>query len=125
MIILQGKTQYQAELSASPVGNMVRLENLFNEIPKEERFLAGKLEQYEHEMAASKEEYEKPFQFEEELQEKLARQSELNAELELDHTKDEVLESERDDIANQVAEDRAEYGKEQEKRTPQMRQKIR
>ena len=104
-IVLQGKTKYHAELSTSPVGNMVRLENLFNEIPKEEQFLSGKLAQYEHEMEASKEEYEKPFQFEEELKEKLARQSELNAELELDHTKDEVLENERDDIPSQVSEE--------------------
>ena len=104
-IVLQGKTKYHTELSASPVGNMVRLENLFNEIPKEEQFWAGKLEQYEHEMAASKEEYEKPFQFEEELKEKLARQSELNAQLELDNTKNEVLESERDDIPSQVEEE--------------------
>ena len=36
-IVLQGKTQYRAELSASPVGNMVRLENLFNEISKEKK----------------------------------------------------------------------------------------
>ena len=104
-IVLQGKTQYRTELSASPVGNMVRLENLFNEISKEEKRITEKLAQYEHEMAASKEEYEKPFQFEEELKEKLARQSELNAELELDHTKDEVLENGCDDIPSQMAEE--------------------
>lgn len=67
--------------------------------------ITEKLAQYEHEMAASKEEYEKPFQFEEELKEKLARQSELNAQLELDNTKNEVLESERDDIPSQVSEE--------------------
>ena len=31
-LVLRGKTDYKAELSTSPVGNMVKLENLFNGI---------------------------------------------------------------------------------------------
>lgn len=73
--------------------------------------ITERLAQYEHEMAASKEEYEKPFQFEEELKEKLARQSGLNAQLELDNTKNEVLESELDHMPSQVSEEIV-YGKE-------------
>lgn len=29
-MVLRGKTEYKAELSTSPVGSMVKLENLFN-----------------------------------------------------------------------------------------------
>ena len=86
-LILRGKTEYKMELSTSPVGNMVKLENTFAGISENEDFLHKKIEQYENDLAASKEEYEKPFAHEEELQEKLARQFELNAELDLENAK--------------------------------------
>ena len=75
------------ELSTSPVGNMVKLENSFAGIHENEDFLLKKIEQYENDMEASKTEYEKPFSYEEELQEKLARQCELNAQLDLENAK--------------------------------------
>lgn len=50
-------------------------------------FLEKKIEQYHHDLDSSKEEYEKPFAYETELQEKLARQFELNAQLELENAK--------------------------------------
>ena len=86
-IVLRGKTEYKAELSTSPVGVVVRIENLFNEIDKNIEFLEKKIEQYENDMRASKEQYEKPFEYEEELTEKLARQCELNAQLDLENSK--------------------------------------
>lgn len=86
-MVLRGKTEYKAELSTSPVGNMVKLENLFHGISESEEFLLKKIEEYEHDMAASKAEYEKPFAHEEELREKLARQFELNAQLDLENEK--------------------------------------
>ncbi len=86
-LILRGKTEYKAELSTSPVGNMVKLENCFNGIHENEEFLLKKIEQYENDLKASKEEYEKPFMHEEELQEKLSRQFELNALLDLENEK--------------------------------------
>lgn len=86
-LILRGKTEYKVELSTSPVGNMVKLENSFAGIHENEDFLLKKIEQYEADMEASKTEYEKPFTYEEELQEKLARQCELNAQLDLENAK--------------------------------------
>ena len=86
-LILRGKTEYKVELSTSPVGNMVKLENSFAGIHENEDFLLKKIEQYENDMDASKAEYEKPFAYEEELQEKLARQCELNAQLDLENAK--------------------------------------
>ena len=86
-LVLRGKTEYKVELSTSPVGNMVKLENSFAGIHENEEFLLKKIEQYENDMEASKTEYEKPFAHEEELQEKLARQFELNAQLDLENAK--------------------------------------
>ena len=51
------------------------------------KFLEKKIEQYHHDLDSSKEEYEKPFAYEKELQEKLARQFELNAQLDLENAK--------------------------------------
>ena len=82
-MVLRGKTEYKAELSTSPVGSMVKLENLFNGLQENVDFLEKKIEQYQNDMRASKEEYEKPFAHEAELQEKLKRQCELNAQLDL------------------------------------------
>ncbi len=84
-MVLRGRTDYKTELSASPVGNMIKLENTFNSLETNEEFLQKKIEQYELDMAASKEQYEKPFEYEEELNIKLARQCELNAALDLEN----------------------------------------
>ena len=80
-------TEYKAELSTSPVGNMVKLENLFNGIDENIDFLEKKIESYKLDMEASKAEYEKPFAYEEELKSKIARQYELNAQLDLENGK--------------------------------------
>ena len=42
-------------------------------------FLEKKIEQYQNDLEASKAEYDKPFAYSAELEEKLARQYELNA----------------------------------------------
>ena len=86
-LVLQGKTEYKAELSTSPIGNMVKIENLFNNIQTNEEFLLQKIEQYENDLEASKIQFEKPFEYEQELKTKLARQYELNAELDLENKK--------------------------------------
>ncbi|HKM34017.1 MAG TPA: helicase-related protein, partial [Lachnospiraceae bacterium] len=86
-MVLRGKTEYKAELSTSPVGSMIKLENLFNGMHENVEFLEKKIEQYHHDLESSKEEYEKPFAYDKELQEKLARQFELNAQLDLENAK--------------------------------------
>ena len=84
-LVLQGKTEYKVELSTSPVGNMVKIENLFNNIQNNEEYLLQKIEQYENDMEASRIQYEKPFEYEQELKTKIARLNELNAELDLEN----------------------------------------
>ena len=116
-LILRGKTEYKVELSASPVGNMVKLENCFNGIHENEEFLLKKIEQYENDLKASKEEYEKPFMHEEELQEKLSRQFELNALLDLENEKmaDADLGGMEEDKSMNVAENEVPYQTRQDK----------
>lgn len=86
-IALKGESDYDTEISTSPVGLIVRLENLFEGIPEKETFLEKKVSDYERDMESSKEQYERPFEYEEELNQKLARQSELNNMLDLENGK--------------------------------------
>ena len=111
-LVLRGKTEYKAELSTSPVGNMVKLENLFNGIDENIDFLEKKIESYKLDMEASKAEYEKPFAYEEELKSKIARQYELNAQLDLENGKVEDVDlaaSEDKEITTNVAEEKGPY----------------
>ena len=126
-MVLRGKTEYKAELSTSPVGSMVKLENLFNGLHENIDFLEKKIEQYQNDLEASKAEYDKPFAYSKELEEKLARQCELNAQLDLENAKavDADLsgpekERETDDrmeSAAIVAEDKGAYPADREGRT--------
>ena len=59
-MVLRGKTEYKAELSTSPVGSMVKLENLFNGLHENIDFFEKKIEQYQNDLEASKAEYDKP-----------------------------------------------------------------
>ena len=88
-MVLRGKTDYKAELSTSPVGNMVKLENLCHGIQVNIPELEKRIEQYQRDMEQSRQEYEKPFTQEEELNEKVARLNELNVQLDLENGKTE------------------------------------
>ena len=116
-LILRGKTEYKVEFSTSPVGNMVKLENCFNGIHENEEYLLKKIEQYENDLATSKEEYEKPFMYEEELQQKLSRRFELNAQLDLENEKvaDADLGGIEEEKSMNVAENQLPYQTRQDK----------
>jgi len=126
-MVLRGKTEYKAELSTSPVGSMVKLENLFNGLHENIDFLEKKIEQYQNDLEASKTEYDKPFAYSKELNEKLARQCELNAQLDLENAKDvdadlsgpeeEREADDRMEAAAIVAEDKGTYSADREGRT--------
>lgn len=117
-LLLSGKTSYSVETSTSPVGLMMRLENAYNGIQDKITFLEQRLEEYHRNMERAKEDYEKPFQYEEELKQKLARQYQINAELDLDREslsaeqsqdeeRSEDARSEQD--ASRVAEEKSDY----------------
>ena len=126
-MVLRGKTEYKAELSTSPVGSMVKLENLFNGLHENIDFLEKKIEQYQNDLEASKTEYDKPFAYSKELEEKLARQCELNAQLDLENAKavdadlsgpeEEREADDRMEAAAIVAEDKGAYPADREGRT--------
>lgn len=98
-MVLRGKTDHKAELSTSPVGNMVKLENLFGGMAAELTFLTEKIDQYERDLEQSKADYEKPFAQEAELAEKTARLNELNVALDLENGRTENI-----DLAGQEKE---------------------
>lgn len=126
-MVLRGKTEYKAELSTSPVGSMVKLENLFNGLHENIDFLEKKIEQYQNDLEASKTEYDKPFAYSKELEEKLARQCELNVQLDLENAKavdadlsgpeEEREADDRMESAAIVAEDKGAYPADREGRT--------
>lgn len=102
-IVLKGASDYDTEISTSPVGLIVRLENLFEGILERKKFFEKKISDYERDMKSSKEQYEKPFEYEEELNQKIARQSELNNMLDLENGKamDEDLGSLKEEVVLQ------------------------
>ncbi|MGV8149453.1 MAG: helicase-related protein [Alkaliphilus sp.] len=89
--ILKGNMKHTVEVGASPHGNMVRLENLLQNLEKQIERQDTLVNEYRRNMQQSKEEFEKPFIHEAELSAKLKRQFELNAELDMDKGQDEVL----------------------------------
>ena len=103
-MVLRGKTDYKAELSTSPVGNMTRLENLCQGMAFGISELEKRIDEYERDMEQSRQEYEKPFTQEEELKEKQARLNELNVQLDLENGKTEDIESGRERDNARVAE---------------------
>ena len=111
-LILQGKNEYKAEMSTSAVGNMIKLDNMFNNMEENEEILKKKIEQYKRDLESSKIEYEKPFVYEEELKEKLKRQAELNSMLDLEkNIGEEIKETEKEEIYSREGEKNEVYSK--------------
>ena len=111
-LILQGKNEYKAEMSTSAVGNMIKLDNMFNNMEENEEFLKKKIEQYKRDLESSKIEYEKPFVYAEELKEKLKRQAELNSMLDLEkNIGEEIKETEKEEIYSREGEKNEVYSK--------------
>lgn len=71
------------ELKESDSGNMVRLENRLNALDKTIEEVERKIRSCENEIKNAKQEYEKPFPYEELLKENITRQMEIDAELEI------------------------------------------
>lgn len=111
-MILRGKTDHRAELSTSPVGNMVKLENIIGGIGHVKQDLEQAAEQYSRDLEQSKLEYEKPFAQAGELDEKTARLNELNIQLEIENKSVEDVDLSENEIADvgRVAEPGSRYG---------------
>ena len=100
-LVLRGRTDYKVDLSSSPVGNMVKLENLLGGISQNKVVLEERIAQYQRDMEQSKLEYEKPFAQEQELNEKIDRLNALNVELDLENNTTPDVDLSEDDISGQ------------------------
>ena len=89
---LKANGHYTCDYSMSGLGGVTRLCNLYERIPEQIHGLAAELEQAKKQLANAKEQYGKPFQYEEQLRAGLERQAEINAELEVaDKPHDEAV----------------------------------
>ncbi len=82
-LFLQGEKEYSVELKSSDSGNMVRIENRLNALDKAVEEVQKEIKTCENEIKNAKQEYEKPFPYEELLKENITRQMEIDAELEI------------------------------------------
>lgn len=78
---------YTAELSTDVVGNITRINNALEKIPENLERNRHRLETLQMELASAKEEAARPFPQEEELEQKSARLSQLNKELDNEEKK--------------------------------------
>lgn len=83
ILYIRGESDYMVELKESDSGNMVRLENRLNALDKTIEEVQRKTKICENEIKNAKQEYEKPFPYEELLKENITRQMEIDAELEI------------------------------------------
>ncbi|MCI5765146.1 MAG: hypothetical protein MR219_00620, partial [Clostridiales bacterium] len=83
-LTLQGAVSHTVELSTSVLGNLTRIENALGNISGRIAATQEKLATLEKQLTDAKEELKKPFLQEEEYQEKNARLTQLNIELDLD-----------------------------------------
>ena len=84
ILTLKGRMSHRVELGKDPKGNLIRIENALNGITERLKSTETRLETLENQMADAKAELGKPFEREEELQQKSARLNELNIELNMD-----------------------------------------
>ena len=80
---ITGKFQYTIELGGNPIGNITRIDNALEGMEPALQRCRNQLEQLTQDFETAKTEYEKPWRYEEEYKTKLARQAELNIELDL------------------------------------------
>jgi len=83
-MMLHAEQKYEVEFGDSAHGNMVRLDNLLEGLEKRIEQTESQIDENERNMSQSKEEWEKAFKYEGVLAQKLKRQFELNAELDMD-----------------------------------------
>lgn len=101
-ITLHGNLKYRVDLGDSPHGNMVRIENIIKNL--EDRMTKSEeiIENHKKNLENSKLEYENPFPYEEEYKTKLARQFELNQELDLGRNNEEVVDEDENEVEEEL-----------------------
>ena len=87
VLTMQGRLRHQATLGSDPRGNLIRLDNALAQMPQRLQAFQTQLDETYHQQEAAKAELDKPFPYEDELQDKTARLIFLDAELNLDANK--------------------------------------
>ena len=87
---LQGAYQHTVELGGNTYGNLQRIDNALECMESNLQRFENQLTQLKQDLETAKEEYDKPWRFDEEYKSKLERQAELNIELDL-NKRDEVI----------------------------------
>ena len=88
---LKGQLSHNLEIGSDPLGNITRINNALESMPKQLAEAQTKLETVEHQLETAKVEVTKPFAQEAELSEKLERLSALNALLNMDEKGDDAI----------------------------------
>lgn len=102
-LIVKGCEKYGIELKKSASGNMIRLENVMNSLEEKVQELERKIAGYEQDIKNAKLEYEKPFPYEEQLKEKIIRQTEIDSLLEIKEQQEEMVEGLEESVLQQAA----------------------
>lgn len=99
---LKDKLSHNVELGNDVLGNITRIGNMFENMPKVLDELQQKLINVENQLESAKAEVNKPFEKEQELAEKIERLSELNALLNMDETgeNEATIEEEKPKVAD-------------------------
>lgn len=88
---LIGKTEHETPAGEDALGNITRLDNLLANMPDRLKLLEVELENAKQQMANAKEDLEKPFAYEAELNAKQQRLNELNVVLNMDQKKEDTI----------------------------------
>lgn len=100
-LVLKGELSHYVELGSDPLGNITRINNVLESMDKILENEKNNLTNVEHQLETAKVEVEKPFESEQELNEKLERLAELNSLLNMDETEeigDEEVEVNREPL---------------------------
>lgn len=101
-ILLVGKSTYSAFLGESSIGNITRIDNLIDEIPKRLSSAEHELSRVREQLETAKEELNKPFDKEDELREKSSRLNELNSILNTDKGENVVMSDDEPDVSKPI-----------------------
>jgi len=103
IVNLKGKLSHKVEIGTDAIGNLQRIYNMLEAMPKLLLEEQEKLASIERQLESAKEEIKKPFSKEAELAEKLVRLNELNALLNMDEKIPEIVEEEETiDFSEQI-----------------------
>ena len=90
---IRGFLTYEVSLGTDTFGNITRIDNLIDSFPDRVEVCEQALEDTRKQLEIAKEDVEKPFPQEEELQAKTARLNVLNALLNVDKPENEIVDS--------------------------------